>query len=159
LKGEDAQQLAVFVEHRAGNEARRGILARGVGSEVEKGFEAWARIVPGRAEGLAEIGIPPGAGQEIGGVVRLLEHAVDEVAFGIEQEDVVIAPFPPEFPEPGVIEGMGVAVGRFVVVGLQLVLLPDRVGIVGDVELVQLLGRLIQFRPAFGQPQDGVPGH
>ena len=55
-----------------------------------------------RAKRLGEIGILPGAGQEIGSEIILFRHRIDQVALGREQIEIIIPSVEMERPQPGV---------------------------------------------------------
>ena len=51
-------------------------------------------------EGVAKVAALPLAGFQVGGVVQFLEHGVDQVAFEVENENIVVAALLQEVAEP-----------------------------------------------------------
>ena len=154
LEGQHAEQRAVRIDQRGGNEAGRGVLARRIGVEIEECLVAGVGTVAGGAKDLPQGRVGPLAGDQVGAVVEFLEHGVDDVAGRIGQEDVVVSPLAQEPPQPRMVAGMGLAVGRTVARRVEVFPASDRVRVFVDVMALQGFHRIAVHHP----PPDGKGG-
>ena len=83
----------MLVENRTGNEGRRGEIAGFIGGKVNENGLVICLYFNGTAVDFGQTGGLQRPCQKIGREVVFLENAVNEVAFRIEQEDVLVVHF------------------------------------------------------------------
>ena len=130
------ETLAVAVENRRGHEGRRRIGTRRIGRKVAKGrpiHRQSHRVTEHRGK----FGRFPRPVPQTGREIALLEHGVDNVPRGIDQEDVVETALGEPLRKSGMQVGMNRIISAAIPRRHQQIFLTQRIGILIDIGLLQ----------------------
>jgi len=125
---------------RGGNEGRRFAIGGGIGGKILQLGEVLLLGGDHLVHQAGQIAVFIRSRLQVGGVIRFLEHGVDDRSLGIDQKHVVVAELGHDVAEHRVMAAMHLGIGAAIACGHQQLLLADRMGIGGEIERLQGAG-------------------